>query len=103
MNISAFEGIGEYHLRPMGLFDVTPVVRIHMLSFVNFFLTFLGPAFVKELYKSTITDQSGIAIVAESDGVMYGFVTGTVAASEAFIVGSSCNGGGGLDWPALLR
>lgn len=81
LNISAFEPMGEYRLRAMELFDVAPVVRVHMSSFVNFFLTFLGPAFLKELYKGTIADPSGIAIVAESNGGIYGFVTGTVASS----------------------
>ncbi len=69
-------------IRPIKVDDVAPVVRVYMSSFVNFFLTFLGPAFLKELYKGTITDPSGIAIVAESDGGMYGFVTGTMGRSH---------------------
>lgn len=39
---------------PMDVEDVPTIIRIHMDSFANFFLTFLGPAFLKELYVGTI-------------------------------------------------
>jgi ribosomal protein S18 acetylase RimI-like enzyme len=41
------------------------IVEIHMSAFSNFFLTFLGPLFLREFYKSFIYDQTGIGFVAE--------------------------------------
>ena len=81
LNNSTSELAGQYQLRPMRMVEVEAVVHVHMSSFANFFLTFLGTAFLKELYAGTINDSSGIAIVAEFDGAVCGFVTGTVASS----------------------
>jgi ribosomal protein S18 acetylase RimI-like enzyme len=57
--------------------DVPNVVRVHLTSFQGFFLTFLGPAFLRELYKGTLIDPSGISFVAEYEEGICGFVTGT--------------------------
>lgn len=40
------------------------IVTIHIKAFPTFFLTFLGPRFLKEFYKSFIYDQAGIGFVA---------------------------------------
>ena len=65
----------------MGLEDIAAIIHIHISSFTNFFLTFLGPAFLKQLYLGTLIDVSGIAIVAEIDNKICGFVTGTTTPS----------------------
>lgn len=65
----------------MNVEDVPTIIHIHMASFANFFLTFLGPAFLKQLYTGTLNDSSGIAIVAEIDNKICGFVTGTTTPS----------------------
>ncbi|MDP4164926.1 MAG: GNAT family N-acetyltransferase [Bacillota bacterium] len=57
--------------------DVPNVVRVHLAGFQGFFLTFLGPAFLGELYKGTLIDPSGIGFVAEYEEGICGFVTGT--------------------------
>jgi ribosomal protein S18 acetylase RimI-like enzyme len=57
--------------------DVPDVVTTHLHSFKGFFLTFLGPAFLNELYSATLQDTSGIGFVAESEKSIYGFVMGT--------------------------
>ena len=67
--------------RPMDVKDIPKTVHIHMASFANFFLTFLGPAFLKQLYIGTLCDPSGIAIVAEIDNKVCGFITGTATPS----------------------
>jgi ribosomal protein S18 acetylase RimI-like enzyme len=48
-----------------------------MTAFPGFFLTFLGPAFLNELYSAVLDDLSGMAIVAEMEGDLVGFVIGT--------------------------
>ena len=57
--------------------DLNDVVSTHLASFQGFFLSFLGPAFLKELYAGTLADASGIAIVAQTGEKIQGFVAGT--------------------------
>jgi ribosomal protein S18 acetylase RimI-like enzyme len=45
---------------------VSEVVRLHMQSFPDFFLTALGPGFLREFYASFLVDEAGIGCVAES-------------------------------------
>jgi ribosomal protein S18 acetylase RimI-like enzyme len=61
----------------MEMRDVDPVVQVHVSSFRGFFLTFLGPAFLCELYSAILADPSGIACVSEEEGHIVGFVAGT--------------------------
>ncbi len=63
--------------RPMKPADITTVVDIHMQAFQNFFLTFLGPRFLRELYSSIRADPSGIAYVYNNGNGILGFVAGT--------------------------
>ena len=57
--------------------DISLLVQIHLQSFPSFFLTFLGYSFLAELYASILIDPSGIALVAEGDKNIVGFVAGT--------------------------
>ena len=64
-------------IRPMRLADVESVVRIHLSSFAGFFLSFMGPRFLREFYKATLLDESGLALVStQADGIA-GFAVGT--------------------------
>jgi ribosomal protein S18 acetylase RimI-like enzyme len=80
-HISTASAPDDFRIRGMEMRDLPEVVQVHLSSFVNFFLTFLGAAFLKELYRGTIEDPSGIAIVADSDGGIWGFVSGSVSPS----------------------
>ena len=40
----------ELVIRRMDINDIAKVVEVHLLGFPNFFLTFLGPFFLKEFY-----------------------------------------------------
>lgn len=71
-------------LRPMTKEDTADVVAIHVAAFPQFFLTFLGPRFLRELYGAIVSDSSGIAWVAEEEGRVVGFVAGTDAPSRFY-------------------
>ena len=43
---------------------IDEIVDVHINAFPTFFLTFLGPRFLKEFYKSFIYDKTGIGFVA---------------------------------------
>lgn len=65
-------------MRNMTLKDVEQVVRVHRLSFPNFFLSILGPWFLSLYYSAVCTDPSGIALVGFNNaGAITGFVAGT--------------------------
>lgn len=63
-------------IRAMEARDLPSIVRVHLASFQGFFLTFLGPAFLMELYSGILADPSGIAFVSEDGGQVVGFVAG---------------------------
>lgn len=66
-----------FSIKPMKQRDIHAVVDIHIRSFPSFFLTFLGPAFLYELYSATVDDLSGMGLVAKKEAEIFGFVTGT--------------------------
>jgi ribosomal protein S18 acetylase RimI-like enzyme len=57
---------------------VAPVVELHVHAFPDFFLTFLGRAFLRQLYLSYCHDPATIALVAmrENGGEILGAVIG---------------------------
>ena len=55
-------------IRPMQAADVDQVVAVHMEAFPGFFLTCLGPAFLREFYAAVAGDPSGLAYVHEQSG-----------------------------------
>ena len=61
-------------VRPMKEGDLGAVVAIHLAAFPNFFLTFLGPRFLRVFYGAVMRD--GIALVAAGDDRVAGFVVG---------------------------
>jgi ribosomal protein S18 acetylase RimI-like enzyme len=63
-------------VRPMTQRDLPEVVAIHRAAFPNFFLSFLGPRFLRVFYG--FIAREGIAIVALADGKLAGFVAGVL-------------------------
>lgn len=59
----------NYVITEMVADDIDQAVTIHMQAFPNFFLTFLGPRFLKEFYGSFIQDSAGISFVAKDTRV----------------------------------
>ncbi len=66
----------EITVRRMTLADVPDVVRIHLSAFPGFFLSFLGPHFLR-LYYEECASQGEIAFVAVKEGRPAGFVMGS--------------------------
>jgi ribosomal protein S18 acetylase RimI-like enzyme len=63
-------------VRPMTQRDLGDIVAIHRAAFPNFFLSFLGPRFLRVFYGFIASE--GIAIVALADGKLAGFVAGVL-------------------------
>jgi len=63
------------------------VVEIHLSAFANYFLSFLGPAFLREFYRSFLSDPWAIALLATDGGPekrTLGFVVGTLEPAGFF-------------------
>lgn len=71
---------GELAIRPAHAEDVASIVQVHVQSFPDFFLTFLGPKFLEVLYRRTIEQPDSINYVALSGrGQVIGFVIGVTS------------------------
>lgn len=66
--------------------DIREVVDVHMCAFPNFFLTFLGPRFLKVFYNSFTYDPAGIGFVAKDreTGKVLGFIVGPLVPDGYF-------------------
>lgn len=64
--------------------DVNGLCSLHMKSFPDFFLTSLGPRFLRLLYAGFAHEPGGICIVVEDKGVVVGFAAGTTAPDVFF-------------------
>jgi ribosomal protein S18 acetylase RimI-like enzyme len=72
------KNLSEVTIRPMAHTDLSQVIAVHMQSFPGFFLTFLGPDFLKLLYRNIMTAEDGIALVACRSDAIDGFVAGVM-------------------------
>jgi len=57
--------------------DVDAVTSVHLAAFQGFFLSFLGPRFLRELYRAIVSEKDSIAFVAADDARVIGFVAGS--------------------------
>lgn len=56
--------------------DLDGIVAVHAAAFPRFFLTQLGPAFLRAYYRAVLEFKDGCMLVAEMDGRVAGFVAG---------------------------
>ena len=66
-----------YQIRDMLKEDVAQVVGIHLRSFPGFFLSFLGPSFLKQFYSNMVESQYGLALVICRQEEVVGFACGS--------------------------
>ena len=58
-------------------FHVDTVVEIHLKAFPDFFLSFLGPRFLREFYTSFFLDSQGMGYIASvPDSQILGVIVG---------------------------
>jgi ribosomal protein S18 acetylase RimI-like enzyme len=74
----------DFTLRPASLGELPRIVAAHQAAFPGFFLTLLGPRFLRELYAGFLTAGSSICYVAENGGECLGFVVGTTEPAGFF-------------------
>jgi len=69
----------SWAILPLAQAHVVQAVEVHLRSFPNFFLSFLGPRFLREFYASFLVDKEGIGFVAQKpNGEIVGMVVGAL-------------------------
>jgi ribosomal protein S18 acetylase RimI-like enzyme len=63
---------------------VDDVVRIHLAEFPGFFLSFLGPRFLRLFYREILAEPGQVSLVAVDGARVVGFVTGLDEQSRFF-------------------
>jgi colanic acid biosynthesis glycosyl transferase WcaI len=67
----------RYSIEPLASRHIEPAVDVHLQAFPSFFLSSLGPHFLREFYASFLADRVGIGFVARSpSGDVMGAVLG---------------------------
>lgn len=69
-------------LRSARLDDISEIAKIHIEAFPGFFLTTLGFSFLEVMYRSFLSNPSGIFIVQEQDDKVCGFAVGSLSSSK---------------------
>ena len=67
-------------IRPAQASDIAQIVQVHLQAFPGFFLTLMGPRFLRLLYSGFLNHPTGISLVACSKAKpseVVGFVVGT--------------------------
>lgn len=75
-NISEVVRANSTSIIPMSQRHVRAVVQVHLASFPGFFLSFLGPRFLRLLYSSIVSSTQGVGFVYVAQGAVAGFVAG---------------------------
>jgi len=64
--------------------DILPIVEAHLLSFSDYFLTSLGGYFLALYYRSFLSSDDHLILVARVENKVCGFVAGTIHERELF-------------------
>jgi ribosomal protein S18 acetylase RimI-like enzyme len=86
MHVNENKNSTPVSITPIQDTDLSQVVDVHMRAFPDFFLTFLGPRFLKEFYGSFVVDPMGMGFVAsdEETGKILGVIVGPLKPSGYF-------------------
>lgn len=76
----------DYYIQGIAFEDIDQVVKVHLEAFPGFFLTFLGPRFLKEFYVSFTRGAAGIGFVARASatGEVVGVIVGPLVPDGYF-------------------
>lgn len=67
VTVQATDKLAHPNVEALESRDIHDVVRIHLSAFPNFFLSFLGPRFLREFYVSFLMDTLAMAFVARDE------------------------------------
>jgi len=75
----------EIEIVPLQARHISSVVLVHLKAFPGFFLSFLGPRFLKEFYTAFVNEESSIGLIAvDAGGQVAGAVVGTMKPAGFF-------------------
>lgn len=71
-------------IRPLTRALIPEAVTLHVAAFRNFYLTALGPRFLRQYYRCVVEYAQGICLGAFDEGTLIGFVAGFVDPSSFY-------------------
>ena len=74
----------DFEIKQLQRGDLKKIVDIHIKAFPGFFLTFLGPGFLKQFYNSFLDDDQGIGLVAVENSKVLGAIVGPLQPAGYF-------------------
>jgi len=75
----------EIQIAPLHGRHISSVVRVHLKAFPGFFLSFLGPRFLKEFYMAFVNEETSIGLIAvDAGGQVAGAVVGSMKPAGFF-------------------
>lgn len=80
--------LAPIQIRPAQPSDIAQMVQVHLQAFPGFFLTLMGPRFLRLLYNGFLNHPTGISLVACAQGKpsqVLGFVVGTTQPQGFFL------------------
>jgi ribosomal protein S18 acetylase RimI-like enzyme len=82
--ISGVIVMNDVRIAPMQRQHLDAIVHLHISSFPSFFLTFLGPRFLRLLYDEVLATPESVALVALDYEQVIGFVVGVTHQSSFY-------------------
>ena len=70
------EGIPQVEVRELGPGDLDEVLRVHRAAFPRFFLTRMGPSFLRAYYRLVLEEEGGLLLGALRRDCLLGFAAG---------------------------
>ena len=70
--------MADFIIRPASMLEIGAIAGVHRAAFQSFFLTQLGPAFLRGYYATVLEYPGGILLVAVQDESMIGFAAGFI-------------------------
>lgn len=92
--------MSEFWLRPADSADIESVARIHVAAFPGFFMTRMGPGFLRAYYRLVLNYSGGLLLVSGQESEAVGFVAGFVNPAKFYAYLSS--GRQRFFWPSLM-
>lgn len=87
-------------VRRAGRSDIDFIVAVHQRAFPDFYMTRMGPAFLRTYYRTVLACEGGQLFVAEADGRCLGFVAGSLDPARFYAFMSQRKAL--FIWPAFL-
>jgi colanic acid biosynthesis glycosyl transferase WcaI len=83
-HVLGVQDLGEIRVRQATTVDIASIACVHADAFPGFFLTLLGPSFLRAYYRAVLQFVGGYLFVAEENEQIVGFVAGFLTPEQFY-------------------